>query len=157
MEGQLTVSSQPGEGSVFEMTIPLLNGGRNGTVLSKTVNGNLEHTSEHPHLAEVKLRGLRATVVDSHHVRRVYKLSFLFFICTVKKIWSPFESSNVEPLESFLNLISMPVIKCRKSQQAICEDLVWLFRIQKMWFLHWRYWTGGKDISVLLWYYDLAY
>jgi hypothetical protein len=86
MEGQLTVSSQPGEGSVFEMRVPLLNGGRNGTVLSKTVNGNLEHTPEHPHLAEVKLRGLRATVVDSHHVRRVYKLCFLFFICTVKEI-----------------------------------------------------------------------
>jgi hypothetical protein len=79
MEGHLTVSSEPGEGSVFEMTVPLIRGGTTiGRVSSNTAHDrSSEHTTpEHPDSAEPKLRGLRVMIVDGHHVRRVWLFGF---------------------------------------------------------------------------------
>jgi histidine kinase 2/3/4 (cytokinin receptor) len=79
MEGHLTVSSEPGEGSVFEMTVPLIRGGTTiGRVISNTPHDrSSEHTTpEHPDSAEPKLRGLTVMIVDGHHVRRVWLFGF---------------------------------------------------------------------------------
>jgi hypothetical protein len=76
MEGHLTVSSEPGEGSVFEMTVPLIRG---GTTIGRVIphDRSSEHTApEHPDSAEPKLRGLRVMIVDGHHVRRVWLFGF---------------------------------------------------------------------------------
>ncbi|KAH8941449.1 hypothetical protein BDL97_14G039900 [Sphagnum fallax] len=115
MEGHLTVSSEPGEGSVFEMTVPLSRCGTTiGRVISNTPHDrSSEHTTpEHSDSPEPKLRGLRVMIVDGHHVRREVTASYLQRLGTV-----------VQDAECPLSVLNLLKRKDTPSFQAVIVDL----------------------------------
>lgn len=74
MDGQLTVTSNAGEGSVFEFTLPL-------GLPEPTAGSALSCCSKPtwPPVQDEKLNGMRVVLVDSHPVRQVKSL-FVYFI-----------------------------------------------------------------------------
>lgn len=67
MNGALTVKSKPGEGSVFEFTLPLS--------VPETTDAKLSCCVKTSQAEKSKLRGMRVALVDSNIVRQVLKSS----------------------------------------------------------------------------------
>ena len=84
MNGVLTVKSKPGEGSIFEFTLPLSVPDAPGEKLSCCAKTTMEERT--------KLDGMRVALVDSNIVRQV--LSF--------EDENVFLGSNVVVVESFI-------------------------------------------------------
>lgn len=74
MKGDLTVSSNPGEGSVFELTVTL---GRAPQPKCSNSSGCCTTPDQRPPLESEKLRGFRVILVDTHPVRQEAYASYL--------------------------------------------------------------------------------
>ena len=82
MNGVLTVKSKPGEGSVFEFTLPLSVPDVADESLTRCINTSTQEKS--------KLEGMRVVLVDSNIVRQVSLFSFenenIFLVSTGGRI-----------------------------------------------------------------------
>lgn len=82
MKGDITVNSNPGEGSVFELTVTL---GLPPEPFYTNWEAGCVKPDQKPTADHEKLRGARVILVDTHPVRQVSSIihTFLFRYCVV--------------------------------------------------------------------------